>query len=73
MKNKWMQKIPVKKGLLHRHLNIPENEKIPDYALEKLSKITDGTEFTYKGYKIKMTSQLKKEVTLALTFRKSHA
>ena len=72
MAEKWIKKTEMKKGALHRHLHIPDFEEIPTYALEKLSNIPIDKEFTYHDIRIKMTGKLKREVTLALTFRRMH-
>lgn len=40
---KWIQKMHMKKGALHRELGVPEGEKIPESKLQAAAKKT-GTE-----------------------------
>lgn len=35
MPKKWIQKMHMKKGALHKQLGVPEGEKIPEGKLEK--------------------------------------
>ena len=37
---KWIQKTDMKKGALHKKLNIPEDEKIPESKLKALKEIS---------------------------------
>ena len=37
MAEKWIQKIGMKKGALHKSLGVPEGEKIPQKKLTKAS------------------------------------
>lgn len=69
---KNLSDIKMKRDALHKHLHLFEHETIPEYALKRLIEIPDGTHFTYHGYEVIMTSKLKKEVTLALTFKRIH-
>lgn len=38
MAEKWIQKIGMKKGALHKELNVPEGKKIPKKKLDKAAK-----------------------------------
>lgn len=38
MAEKWIQKIGMKKGALHRELGVPEGKKIPKKKLEAAAK-----------------------------------
>lgn len=38
MSEKWIQKIGMKKGALHKELKVPEDKKIPKKKLEKAAK-----------------------------------
>jgi hypothetical protein len=65
-KEKWIQKTKMKKGSLHKKLNVPEDEKIPQDKLKSLKK-----ELTKKAEGDKKLnasdSKLLKQVNLALT------
>ena len=65
---KWIQKTDMKKGALHKKLNVPEDKKIPKSLLNKLKK-----ELMAKGKgdkKLSATdSKLLKQVNLALTLK----
>ena len=67
-KEKWIQKTDMKKGALHKKLNIPEDEKIPESKLKALKK-----ELMKKGEGDKKLSasdsKLLKQVNLALTLK----
>jgi len=67
-KEKWIQKTDMKKGSLHKKLNIPEDEKIPESKLKALKK-----ELMKKGEGDKKLSasdsKLLKQVNLALTLK----
>ncbi len=66
---KWIQKIHLKKGALHRELGIPKDEKIPVSLLNKIISAKPGESIknpTKKGRKrIRVTRRLKKRVNLA--------
>lgn len=65
---KWIQKTDMKKGALHKKLNVPEDEKIPPAKLKKLKKELMAKA---EGDK-KLTgpeSKLLKQVNLALTLK----
>lgn len=38
MAEKWIQKMGMKKGALHKELGVPEGKKIPKKILEKAAK-----------------------------------
>jgi hypothetical protein len=65
---KWIQKTDMKKGALHKKLNVPEDKKIPKNLLNKLKK-----ELMAKGKGDKKLSaadsKLLKQVNLALTLK----
>ncbi len=65
---KWIQKTNMKKGALHKKLNVPEDEKIPQAKLKSLKK-----ELMKKAEGDKKLSQadstLLKQVNLALTLK----
>ena len=65
---KWIQKTDIKKGALHKKLNVPEDKKIPKTLLNKLKK-----ELMAKGEGDKKLSaadsKLLKQVNLALTLK----
>jgi hypothetical protein len=66
---KWIQKIRLKKGVLHNQLGIPKEEKIPMKLLNKIVAAKAGqtiTNPTGKGRKrIKVTRVLEKRAILA--------
>ncbi len=66
---KWIQKIHLKKGTLHRQLGISQEHKIPISLLNKIIAAKPGdtiTNPTSKGRKrIKVTRVLEKRVNLA--------
>ena len=62
--------ITIKKGALHKQLGVSESYKFKKPELEKLKKVEVGKEFTFQGKSKKMTSLLKKRITLALTLMK---
>jgi hypothetical protein len=55
MAEKWIQKTGMKKGKLHRELNVPEGEKIPSKKMAKAAKSKNPT--------------IRKEVALAKTLK----
>ena len=65
---KWIQKTDMKKGALHKKLNVPEDEKIPQAKLKSLKK-----ELMKKAEGDKKLSEpdskLLKQVNLALTLK----
>jgi hypothetical protein len=65
---KWIQKTDMKKGALHKKLNVPEDEKIPQEKLKSLKK-----ELMKKAEGDKKLSEpdskLLKQVNLALTLK----
>ena len=66
---KWIQKIHLKKGVLHRQLGIPQDTKIPVSLLNKIIAAKPGDVITNpsgKGRKrIKVTRVLEKRANLA--------
>ena len=66
---KWIQKIHLKKGVLHRQLGISKTEKIPMSLLNKIIAAKPGDTIinpTSKGRKrIKVTRVLEKRANLA--------
>lgn len=66
-KEKWIQKINLKKGSLHKTLGIPEDKKIPTSLLRKKKR-----ELQEKAKKGKLSEEeltLLRRINLALTFR----
>lgn len=67
--SKWIQKIHLKKGALHRMLGIDKDDKIPMTLLNKIIAAKPGqtiTNPTKKGKKkIKVTKRLEKRANLA--------
>lgn len=76
MAEKWIQKIDLKKGALHRQLGIPEDQKIPMSLIEKILISTPGDviEYTVNGKKkkVKVTEKLIARARLAKTFKEMH-
>ena len=74
MANKWIQKIDIKKGALHKQLGIPEDQKIPMGLINKILAASPGDiiEYTVNGKKkrIKVTTKLIRRANLAKTFKK---
>jgi hypothetical protein len=68
MPKKWIGEAfsKHKKGALHRQLDIPQDERIPTYKLEKIVK----TEIGKHAYGKKVTVLLKRRANLALNARK---
>lgn len=62
---KWMQEIELKKGSLHKELDIPESKNIPTYLLEEIDRARIGN--IVEGHKV--THKLKTRSELALRFR----
>lgn len=66
---KWIQRIHLKKGVLHRQLGIPQDLKIPVSLLNKIIAAKPGDVITNpsgKGRKrIKITRVLEKRANLA--------
>ena len=44
MSDNWIEKMHMKKGALHKELNVPEGKKIPEKKLEKAEKSKNPTE-----------------------------
>ena len=44
MSDNWIEKMHMKKGALHRELNVPEGKKIPEKKIEKAEKSKNPTE-----------------------------
>ncbi len=71
---KWIQKIGVKKGALHKQLEIPNNKKIPVSLLDAIinaragDTITNPTKIGKK--KIKVTRLLEERAILARNLKK---
>jgi len=42
-KEKWIQKMHMKKGALHEKLHVPEGKKIPEKKLDKAAKSSNPT------------------------------
>ena len=62
--------ITIKVGALHRSLKVPAKYTFKRSELQKLNKNEVGSEFMFKGKKIKMTSLVKKRITLGINLMK---
>ena len=66
---KWIQKIRMKKGTLHRQLGIPKDKKIPMELLNKIIAAKPGDTITNPTgvgrKKIRVTRVLEKRANLA--------
>lgn len=71
---KWIQKIHIKKGALHRDLGIPQSDKIPLKLLDAIIKAKAGDVIknpTTKGKKkIEVTSRLERRAIFARNMKK---
>lgn len=71
---KWIQKIHLKKGALHKELGISEDEKIPISLLNKIISVKPGDTITNPTSvgrkKIKVTKRLEKRANLAKNLKK---
>ena len=69
MVDKWIQKIHLKKGTLHRQLGVPLDKKIPMALLNKIVSAKDGDTITNPTKlgkkKIKVTRILERRAILA--------
>tara|TARA_Y100000310_G_C20272751_1_gene618801 strand:+ start:322 stop:591 length:270 start_codon:yes stop_codon:yes gene_type:complete len=71
---KWIQKVRIKKGSLHRQLKIPKEKKIPVALLNKIinaklgDTITNPTKIGKK--KIKIRRRIKRKALLAKNLKK---
>mgnify|MGYP001180883221 CR=1 FL=1 len=69
MADKWIQKINLKKGTLHRQLGIPLDKKIPISLLNKIVSAKSGDTITNPTSlgkkKIKVTRVLERRAILA--------
>jgi hypothetical protein len=64
------KKIKFNKGGLHKSLKAPEGYKFKKSELRKLNKVEVGDMFTFQGQEMKMTSRIKKQLTLGLNLMK---
>tara|TARA_Y100000593_G_C4098358_1_gene231982 strand:+ start:35 stop:268 length:234 start_codon:yes stop_codon:yes gene_type:complete len=62
--------ITIKVGALHRSLKVPAKYTFKRSELQRLNKKEVGSEFSFKGNKIKMTPLVKKRITLAINLMK---
>ena len=60
------KKVTFRKGGLHRALNVPMSYKFTVRRLQGLKKVKTGEMFTFNKRKIKMTSKIKKQITLGI-------
>lgn len=69
MVKKWIQKIRMKKGALHKSLGVPKDKKIPVSLLNKIIAAKPGDTITNPSKvgrkKIKVTRSLEKRANLA--------
>jgi len=66
----WIKKMKMKKGALRGQLGIKEGEKIPVSVLNAIKNAETGKVITFKGKKIRVTTQLKRRAIMALRLRK---
>jgi len=66
------EKIKFRKGGLHKSLKVGEDYKFKKGELNKIKKVEVGDMFDFHGKKMKMTSRLKKQVTLGLNLMKGN-
>jgi len=66
----WIQKAIGKKGALRSQLGIKKDEKIPASILQRIKNAETGTTVSFRGKRIKVTTQLKRRVILALRLGK---
>ena len=59
------EKIRIKKGALHRSLGVPDSYTFTLPVINKLLKVDNGKQFTFKGKKKKMTALTKRRLGLA--------
>jgi len=64
------KKVTFNKGGLHKSLKVGEDYKFKKGELRKANKTEVGEMFDFHGKKHKMTSKLKKQITLALNLMK---
>jgi len=67
---KWIQRIDMKEGALHRQLGIPADKKIPVRLLQKIKNAEIGDKVRWGNKTYKVTRLLKKRAVLALTLKK---
>ncbi len=64
------KKVKFRKGGLHKSLKVGDDYTFKRSELNKLKKVEVGDEFTFHKKKMKMTSRLKKQITLGLNLMK---
>ena len=57
--------LKLKKGALHKTMDIDENEKLPKTAISKLAKAKPGTKVPVNGKKVTATKLTKKRAQFA--------
>lgn len=67
---KWIQKIKLKKGALHKQLGIDTDKKIPMSLLNKIITSKAGEVISFKGKKIKVTRQIERRAILARNLKR---
>jgi len=67
----WMQRAfkPSKRGLLHRQLGIPQDQKIPLSLLRKIKNARIGSYVKMRGRRKKVTRLLKRRAVAAYNAR----
>lgn len=66
----WIAGAIKKKGALRKQLGIKDDEKIPKSILQKIANTEVGKTVSFRGKSIKVTTQLKRRVLLALKLMK---
>ena len=69
-KKLWIAGAIKKKGALRKQLGIKEDEKIPKSILQKIANTEVGKTVSFRGKSIKVTTQLKRRVLLAIKLMK---
>jgi len=66
----WIAGAIKRKGALRRQLGIKEDEKIPKSVLQQIINTETGKTITFRGKKIRVTTQLKRRALLAVKLGK---
>jgi hypothetical protein len=69
-KKKWIQKADPKKGSLSKQLGIPEKDRIPIAALEKITKAEKGSKVKIGSKVVTVTPLLKHRAQFALNVKR---
>jgi hypothetical protein len=64
------EEVEFKEGTLRSQLKVPKDMKLTPAVLKKINKTEVGKVFEFNGRKIKMTSLMKKRITLGINLQK---